>query len=95
LRRRASTSPWAQRVAGPAKRVAHHLPLREGGAHQRGAKCLNNNYTEALGFFYKGDLGKEQGGVLVPPLTTADTRPLPVTFLASNAAVGKLMTCNI
>ena len=29
--------------------------------------------------------------MLVPPLTTADTRPLPVTFLASNAAVGKLI----
>lgn len=57
----------------------------------QGSRCLNGNYTDALGFFYKGDLDREQGGVAVPPLTTADTRPLPVTFLATDAAVGKLL----
>jgi hypothetical protein len=57
----------------------------------QGSRCLNGNYTDALGFFYKGDLGREQGGVAVPPLTTTDTRPLPVTFLANDAALGKLL----
>ena len=56
-----------------------------------GATCLHNNYTEPLGYFYKGDLAREQGGVLVPPLATVDTRALPVTFLASDAAVAKLL----
>jgi hypothetical protein len=56
-----------------------------------GSRCKDQYYPDALGFFYKGDLGREQGGVAVAPLTTADTSPLPVAFLASNAAVSKLI----
>ena len=52
-----------------------------------GVICARDNYTDALGFFYKGDLMADWGGVVAPPLSSRNSPEYPVSFLASQEDV--------
>jgi hypothetical protein len=54
-----------------------------------GNVCVDDFYDHALGFFYNGDLTRDFGGVVAPPLSSEDTPQYPVAFLGSSDDVGK------
>jgi hypothetical protein len=56
-----------------------------------GVVCESNYYTDPIGFFYRGDLMQDYGGVLAPPLSSKDTVPYPVSFLATGDDVLKVL----